>query len=115
VILYDKDAFFTRVLERLRHRLSELGAERVRWVRSGIGGSKGSLSGVRWWLLNRVDMARSYLRQAEERVSHASEALLNGNYAFVVRQSQEAVELSLKAALRLVGIEPPNGTMWVQS
>jgi hypothetical protein len=30
VILYDKDAFFTRVLERLRHRLSELGAERVR-------------------------------------------------------------------------------------
>jgi HEPN domain-containing protein len=65
--------------------------------------------------LNRVDMARSYLRQAEERVSHASEVLSNGNYAFVVRQSQEAVELSLKAALRLVGIEPPNGTMWVQS
>jgi predicted nucleotidyltransferase len=30
VILYDKDAFFTRVLERLRRRLSELGAERVR-------------------------------------------------------------------------------------
>jgi hypothetical protein len=30
VILYDKDAFFTRVPERLRHRLSELGAERVR-------------------------------------------------------------------------------------
>jgi HEPN domain-containing protein len=57
--------------------------------------------------LNSVDMARSYLRQAEERVSHASEALSNGNYAFVVRQSQEAVELSLKAALRLVGIEPP--------
>jgi HEPN domain-containing protein len=52
-------------------------------------------------------MARSYLRQAEERVKHAEEALRTGNYAFTIRQSQEAVELSLKGALRLVGIEPP--------
>jgi len=52
-------------------------------------------------------MARSYLRQAEERIRHASEALRSGNFPYVMRQCQEAVELSLKASLRLVGIEPP--------
>ena len=52
-------------------------------------------------------MARSYIRQAEERIHHAREALQRGNYPYVVRQCQEAVELSLKAALRLVGVEPP--------
>jgi HEPN domain-containing protein len=54
-----------------------------------------------------MEMARSYLRQAEERVKHAEEALRTGNYAFTIRQSQEVVELSLVSALRLVGIEPP--------
>ena len=57
--------------------------------------------------MNNLDMARSYLRQAMERVRHAEEALTNGNYPYVVRQCQEAVELTLKAALRIVGIEPP--------
>ena len=38
---------------------------------------------------------------------HAKEALEGGNYPYVVRQSQEVVELLLKAALRLVGVEPP--------
>jgi len=57
--------------------------------------------------LNNLDMARSYLRQAMERVRHAEEALTNGNYPYVVRQCQETVELALKAALRIVGIEPP--------
>lgn len=52
-------------------------------------------------------MAESYLKQANERIHHAEEALKGGNYPYVIRQSQEAVELSLKAALRLVGIEPP--------
>lgn len=56
--------------------------------------------------MNNYHMARSYVRQAEERLRHASEALETGNYAYVVRQSQEAVELALKAALRLVGVEP---------
>jgi HEPN domain-containing protein len=51
-------------------------------------------------------MAESYLRQAEERLKHAKEAL-GSNHPYVIRQSQEAVELSLKAALRTVGIEPP--------
>lgn len=31
LIIYDKDSFFRRVLERLRSRLRELGAERVRY------------------------------------------------------------------------------------
>jgi len=57
--------------------------------------------------LNFNDLARSYLRQAEERLKHARESLESGNYPYVVRQSQEAVELLLKAALRIVGVEPP--------
>ncbi|MEZ0394685.1 MAG: HEPN domain-containing protein [Desulfurococcaceae archaeon] len=57
--------------------------------------------------MNNVDMARSYVRQAEERLLHAREALGRGSYPYVVRQCQEAVELLLKAALRLVGVEPP--------
>ncbi len=52
-------------------------------------------------------MAESYIRQAEERLHHAAEALERGSYPYAIRQSQEAVELLLKAALRLVGIEPP--------
>jgi HEPN domain-containing protein len=57
--------------------------------------------------LNNLDMARSHLRRAAERVRHAEEALTNGNYPYVVRQCQEAVELALRAALRMVGVEPP--------
>jgi len=57
--------------------------------------------------LDNIEMARSYLRQAEERLKHANEAMSEGNYAYVIRQSQEAVELALKASLRIVGIEPP--------
>ena len=57
--------------------------------------------------MRNTAMARSYIRQALERIKHAEEALEAGNYAYVVRQSQEAVELLLKAALRLVGVEPP--------
>jgi len=49
----------------------------------------------------------SYLRQAEEKIKHAKEALNSRNHAYVIRQSQEVVELSLKASLRIIGIEPP--------
>ncbi len=42
VILYDKDNFFTRVLDRLKGRLRELGAERV-WI------------GKRWYWVLRKD------------------------------------------------------------
>lgn len=57
--------------------------------------------------MNNLGMAESYLNQAGERLKHAEEALQRGNYPYVMRQSQEVVELSLKAALRVVGIEPP--------
>jgi HEPN domain-containing protein len=57
--------------------------------------------------LNNIEMARSYLRQAEERIKHAEEALKTGNYAYTIRQSQESVELALNGALRLLAIEPP--------
>lgn len=57
--------------------------------------------------MNNISMAQSYLRQAEERIRHAKEALDRGNYPYVIRQCQESVELLLKAALRLVGVEVP--------
>ena len=57
--------------------------------------------------MNNLKLARSNIKQAEERIAHASEALDRGNYPYVVRLSQEAVELALKASLRLVGVEPP--------
>lgn len=57
--------------------------------------------------MNNLEMARSNINQAAERIKHAKEALNSGNYPYVVRQCQEAVELLLKAALRIVGVEPP--------
>lgn len=57
--------------------------------------------------MNNITLARSHIRQAKERIKHAGEALGTGNYPYVIRQCQEAVELALKAALRIVGIEPP--------
>ncbi|XVE23268.1 HEPN domain-containing protein [Tardisphaera miroshnichenkoae] len=52
-------------------------------------------------------MALSYVKQAEDRVRYAKMAQEEGNYAYVVRQCQEAVELSLKACLILAGVEVP--------
>ncbi|MDG6929617.1 MAG: HEPN domain-containing protein [Nitrososphaerota archaeon] len=53
------------------------------------------------------DFARDYLKRAEERLLAGEAALGRGSYPEVVRYSQEATELSLKAALRLAGIEYP--------
>ena len=57
--------------------------------------------------MNNIVLAKSNLRQAWVRLKHAEEELESGDYPYIVRQCQEAVELSLKAALRLVGVEPP--------
>ncbi|MGC8673941.1 MAG: HEPN domain-containing protein [Thermoprotei archaeon] len=54
-----------------------------------------------------MDLALSYLRQAEDRVRYAGKAQEEGNHAYAVRQCQEAVELSLKACLWLIGAEVP--------
>jgi len=57
--------------------------------------------------LNNVEMAKAYVEEALRRIKTAERALDEESYAYCIRQCQEAVELSLKAALRFVGIEPP--------
>jgi len=57
--------------------------------------------------LQSLKVARSYLRQAVARLEDAKEARPKANYPYAVRLSQECVELSLKAALKAVGIEYP--------
>jgi len=52
-------------------------------------------------------LAADYLRRAESRLKDAESANQRKDYPEVVRYSQEAVELSLKACLRLVGVEYP--------
>ena len=52
-------------------------------------------------------LAASYIRQAKARVEDARGAYKKNNYPYALRLSQEAVELCLKASLRLVGIEYP--------
>jgi len=57
--------------------------------------------------LSLLRVAKAYLRQAGARLKDARDALLEGNYPYAVRLSQECVELSLKAVLKAVGIEYP--------
>ncbi|HVB95881.1 MAG TPA: HEPN domain-containing protein [Nitrososphaerales archaeon] len=47
------------------------------------------------------------MRQAKDRLKDAKGALRSGNHPYAVRLSQECVELSIKAALRAIGIEYP--------
>ena len=54
-----------------------------------------------------LEVASSYLRQAEPRLEDAKEAMEEGRPAYALRLSQECLELSLKASLKLVGIEYP--------
>jgi len=52
-------------------------------------------------------LAEDYLRRAKVRVKSAELAYSDKAYPDVVRYSQECVELSLKAALRSIGVEYP--------
>jgi HEPN domain-containing protein len=52
-------------------------------------------------------MALSHLHGAKSRLESAKNAFNGKDFPYVVRLSQECVELSLKSALRFVGIEPP--------
>ncbi|MEM2135778.1 MAG: HEPN domain-containing protein [Candidatus Jordarchaeaceae archaeon] len=52
-------------------------------------------------------MAEDFLRRAKARVTDAQAALQRGDYPEVVRYSQECVGLSLKACLRVIGVEYP--------
>lgn len=56
----------------------------------------------------RIDsLARDYLRRTEARLISARYAFDQGYYPEIVRYSQGCVEPSLKACLRLVGVEYP--------
>ena len=57
--------------------------------------------------MNNKDLANDYLNESKLRLDTAESVINKKAYAFTVRQSQEAVELSLKAALRLLGIDFP--------
>lgn len=57
--------------------------------------------------MRTVDMAKAMLEQAAQRLEAVRMALSMKGYAYAVRSAQECVELSLKAALRLVGVEYP--------
>ncbi|NHV99101.1 MAG: HEPN domain-containing protein [Thaumarchaeota archaeon] len=57
--------------------------------------------------MNTEAMARGYLDDAEYSLYEAEEALAKKMYHRTVRRAQESVELSLKAVLRLLGVEYP--------
>lgn len=50
-------------------------------------------------------LAKDHLERVKNRILDASSAMSRGSYPEVIRYSQECVELSLKAILRIVGIE----------
>ena len=52
-------------------------------------------------------LAEEYLRRAERYLKEARNAYAEGDFPTTIRRSQESVELSVKAALRLLGIEYP--------
>lgn len=54
--------------------------------------------------MNTEAMARAYLEDASYSLREAREALSAKRYHRVVRRAQESVELSLKAALRLLAV-----------
>lgn len=52
-------------------------------------------------------LCRAYLEKAQKRLVVLDVLEREGPYSDVVREAQEAVELALKGALRLGGVEPP--------
>jgi HEPN domain-containing protein len=57
--------------------------------------------------LNSRALAEEYLRRAERYLREARNAYVEGDFPTAIRRSQESVELSVKVALRLLGIEYP--------
>jgi HEPN domain-containing protein len=53
------------------------------------------------------ELARSYLEKARLRLRVLDLLVEEGGWSDVVREAQELVELALKAALRLIGVDPP--------
>ena len=53
------------------------------------------------------ELAKAYLDEAEDRLKIAENSFQSSKWSLCIRASQECVELSLKAVLRLIGIEYP--------
>lgn len=101
-VLYDRDGFFGRFAERFRAHLAATGARRVsdrgpaHWRASPFAGT-----------LSQARMIRSYLFKARVRLEALDFYFSRGAYSDVVREAQEVVEISLKAILWSIGVEPP--------
>ena len=57
--------------------------------------------------MRNQDLARDYITRAGGRLRALDVLYEDGHWADVVRESQEVVELALKAMLRAHGVEPP--------
>ncbi len=57
--------------------------------------------------MTSYNLGRSYLSKATKRLKILPVLLQEEAFSDVVREAQEIVELALKGALRLIGIEPP--------
>lgn len=57
--------------------------------------------------MTNTDLAQSYLIKAEKRLKALDLLFQEKDFSDVVREAQEIVELTLKALLRYIGIEPP--------
>ena len=57
--------------------------------------------------MNSYEAGLALLEQAKRRLETSRRETLEGSPAYAVRSAQECVELSLKAALRLLGVEYP--------
>lgn len=57
--------------------------------------------------LNNLEAGEALLSQAERRLENSRGQARHGSPAYAVRLAQECVELSLKAAMRFVGVDYP--------
>jgi len=57
--------------------------------------------------MRNPDLARDYVRRSQVRLRALDLFFDAGSWADVVRESQEIVELTLKALLRSCGVDPP--------
>ncbi len=57
--------------------------------------------------MTNITLAQSYMIKASNRLDILDLLLKKKSYSDVIRESQEIVELALKAMLRHIGIDPP--------
>lgn len=106
-ILFDADDAVAQILDGWRRRVAAAKARRVYRGAAWHWDLKGDAAPGEWQILNARSLAQSHLRKADVRVAVLQAYLDRDAYSDVVREAQEAVELALKAALRLIGVEPP--------